>query len=428
MTMGPVITLMMGRLEDWLRVLTERDGVVADPTALPWSGVAVFKRAVHRVPGARPPGSAARRGHPPPPPLVRADRRRRRHHAAVGLAAAFQRVRGRGPPPDRRPGRPGDRRGARALTFRLRPRLRARRALDGDSTRWGRRPAPSGVHREIPRAAPPVGTRSSRTPTSRPLRDRFAFFLYRPAGSLSADGPWSTWLTPEDAGWRLSPAWVSAIMSGRLRAIPGRRRLGRGHRPAAVGVHFDVVVDAGARAPRGVPPRRARESVWAGPTDFVFAPPEHEAHGHEHGRETRRSFAHAIRPCRAPLSHPGTSRQSAVAIELRGAGASSREVRNFATAGHFDADRLIAVEVLSPGRPRGWVSTPQARRGPGGQGKLEEIYHYVVADGPTGPGLAYQHVYGTPDHPIDLLDDGRHRRYRAGAASLARAGDGGTGI
>jgi transaldolase len=43
--MGPVITLMMGRIEDWLRVLTERDGVVVDPQALPWSGVAVFKRA-----------------------------------------------------------------------------------------------------------------------------------------------------------------------------------------------------------------------------------------------------------------------------------------------------------------------------------------------------------------------------------------------
>ncbi len=44
-SMGPVVTLMLGRLEDWLRVLTERDGIVADPTALPWSGVAVFKRA-----------------------------------------------------------------------------------------------------------------------------------------------------------------------------------------------------------------------------------------------------------------------------------------------------------------------------------------------------------------------------------------------
>jgi transaldolase len=44
-SMGPVVTLMMGRLEDWLRVLTERDGIVANPTALPWSGVAAFKRA-----------------------------------------------------------------------------------------------------------------------------------------------------------------------------------------------------------------------------------------------------------------------------------------------------------------------------------------------------------------------------------------------
>ena len=43
--MGPVITIMVGRLEDWLRVLVERDGIICDPQALPWSGVAVFKRA-----------------------------------------------------------------------------------------------------------------------------------------------------------------------------------------------------------------------------------------------------------------------------------------------------------------------------------------------------------------------------------------------
>jgi len=44
-TMGPVVTIMMGRIEDWLRVETERDGIVADPAALPWSGIAIFKRA-----------------------------------------------------------------------------------------------------------------------------------------------------------------------------------------------------------------------------------------------------------------------------------------------------------------------------------------------------------------------------------------------
>lgn len=44
-SMGPVITVMMGRLEDWLREVAERDGLVIDPSAVPWSGVAVFKRA-----------------------------------------------------------------------------------------------------------------------------------------------------------------------------------------------------------------------------------------------------------------------------------------------------------------------------------------------------------------------------------------------
>jgi transaldolase len=44
-SMGPVITIMMGRLEDWLRDVVERDGLVVHPSALPWAGVAVFKRA-----------------------------------------------------------------------------------------------------------------------------------------------------------------------------------------------------------------------------------------------------------------------------------------------------------------------------------------------------------------------------------------------
>ncbi len=43
--MGPVITIMMGRLEDWLREVVERDGLSVHPSALPWSGIAVFKRA-----------------------------------------------------------------------------------------------------------------------------------------------------------------------------------------------------------------------------------------------------------------------------------------------------------------------------------------------------------------------------------------------
>ncbi|HSL77667.1 MAG TPA: transaldolase family protein, partial [Candidatus Limnocylindrales bacterium] len=44
--MGPVITVMMGRLEDSLRAQADREGIISHPSALPWSGVAVFKRTV----------------------------------------------------------------------------------------------------------------------------------------------------------------------------------------------------------------------------------------------------------------------------------------------------------------------------------------------------------------------------------------------
>lgn len=43
--MRPVCTLMVGRLEDWLRVVCARDGILVTPGRTEWSGVAVFKRA-----------------------------------------------------------------------------------------------------------------------------------------------------------------------------------------------------------------------------------------------------------------------------------------------------------------------------------------------------------------------------------------------
>lgn len=43
--MSPVATMMVGRLDDWLKVLAKRDGIEIDPEALEWPGVACFKRA-----------------------------------------------------------------------------------------------------------------------------------------------------------------------------------------------------------------------------------------------------------------------------------------------------------------------------------------------------------------------------------------------
>jgi transaldolase len=43
-TMGPVCTIMVGRLDDWLKSVMERDGITVDPGYLEWAGVAVFKK------------------------------------------------------------------------------------------------------------------------------------------------------------------------------------------------------------------------------------------------------------------------------------------------------------------------------------------------------------------------------------------------
>ena len=42
--MGPVCTIMVGRLDDWLKVVVEKEAITIDPGYLEWAGVAVFKK------------------------------------------------------------------------------------------------------------------------------------------------------------------------------------------------------------------------------------------------------------------------------------------------------------------------------------------------------------------------------------------------
>jgi transaldolase len=53
--MHPVCTIMVGRLDDWLKVVVERDGIIIDPVCLEWAGVAVMKNAykIYREKGYR---------------------------------------------------------------------------------------------------------------------------------------------------------------------------------------------------------------------------------------------------------------------------------------------------------------------------------------------------------------------------------------
>jgi 5-deoxy-glucuronate isomerase len=213
--------------------------------------------------------------------------------------------------------------------------------------------------------------------------------LHRAFGSLRHVG-WSVMLDPEAAGWQYSGLRAAELSPG------GRISFASGEDEVIVlpiAGAFDVSVDGRAQHLDG------RSSVWAGPSDFLYAPPGLTI---EVASEPGGRFA--VATARATTRYPVRYVPAAdVRVELRGAGACSREVRNFAAADQFEADRLIAVEVLTPGG--NWSSYPPHKHDEDrpGETELEEIYHYEVADGPAGPGLAYQHIYGTPDRPIDLL-------------------------
>jgi 5-deoxy-glucuronate isomerase len=111
-------------------------------------------------------------------------------------------------------------------------------------------------------------------------------------------------------------------------------------------------------------------------------------------------FAVASAPARRDLPFRyGTG----VPVELRGAGTCSRQVNNVAAAGGFECDRLIVVEVLTPGG--NWSSYPPHKHddATAGETELEEIYHFEVAGG----GFGYQRVSGTPERPVDVLAEVR---------------------
>lgn len=43
--MGPVCTIMIGRLDDWLKIWVKKEGIPFDPSILDWAGIAAMKKA-----------------------------------------------------------------------------------------------------------------------------------------------------------------------------------------------------------------------------------------------------------------------------------------------------------------------------------------------------------------------------------------------
>jgi 5-deoxy-glucuronate isomerase len=220
--------------------------------------------------------------------------------------------------------------------------------------------------------------------------------LHLPAGSAAA-GPFALEVTPESAGWAHSSLRVLELPGG------GTHVLETGpDEVVVVPLQGALDVDCDGRTLR----LAGRPDVFAGPTDFAYLPLDATAtlRSADGGRFV---LCGARARNRLPVRYGPAA---GVPVELRGAGRCSRQVNNFATADVFEADALIACEVITPGG--NWSSYPPHKHDETSaqETELEEIYYFEVSPGPAGqPGLAYQRVYGTTGRPIDVLAEVRDR-------------------
>ncbi|MFC4031026.1 5-deoxy-glucuronate isomerase [Streptomyces polygonati] len=218
-----------------------------------------------------------------------------------------------------------------------------------------------------------------------------------PAGSGAKDG-YELWIDPDSAGWDYCGLRVLALEPG------GSRALLTGDSEWIV---LPLAGAATVRADGETFTLRGRRDVFSGVADFVYLPRDCSAvlSSAAGGR-----FALAGARCarRLPARYGPAG---AVPVELRGAGGASRQVNNFAAADSFRCDRLIAVEVLTPGG--NWSSFPPHKHDESGPGesRLEEIYYYEFGGGPAA--LGYQRVYPSRPGGTELLAE-----VRAGDAVL----------
>ncbi|HYO86189.1 MAG TPA: 5-deoxy-glucuronate isomerase [Dermatophilaceae bacterium] len=153
-----------------------------------------------------------------------------------------------------------------------------------------------------------------------------------------------------------------------------------------------------------------RPDVWGGPTDTAYLPPGLVCTITSPQPGTRVAIACA----RVEVATPRPVHRidpTAVAIELRGAGAASRQVNGLGMPDVLDAEALLVCEVLTPSG--NWSSYPPHKHDEhlsGRESALEEFYYLVLRAQP-GPrqgerdhdAVGYLRVAGNPGRPVDLV-------------------------
>ncbi|MET9358648.1 5-deoxy-glucuronate isomerase [Streptomyces sp. NPDC006617] len=213
-----------------------------------------------------------------------------------------------------------------------------------------------------------------------------------PSGTSAMD-PYDLLVTPGSAGWGHSGLRILALGPGEAHSLTTGDSeylvlpLTGGCTVTVAGQSIEL---------------HGRTDVFASATDFVYLPPQTDALISSAG-----GGRYALPSARAergglPARY---GRKEDVPVELRGAGACSRQVNNYCLPGTFEAEKLLVCEVLTPGG--NWSSYPPHKHDearPGQESELEEIYYFQLR---SEEGFGYQRVYGTADRPIEVLAEVR---------------------
>lgn len=215
------------------------------------------------------------------------------------------------------------------------------------------------------------------------------------SGSAAADG-YDAVVTPQSAGWTYCGLKILTLAAG-----GGRELDTAGDEVVIVPLAGAAIVDT----PDATFVLTGRPDVFAAATDIVYLAPRTRA-------VLRSSLGGRFALCAARTdagqlaSHVPAAQ---VPVQTRGAGPASRLVRNLAMPGGPSAGAILVCEVITPGG--NWSSYPPHKHDEtsAAETKLEEIYYFEIAPGPTGEaGLGLHRTSSSPRCAIDVSAEVHH--------------------
>jgi 5-deoxy-glucuronate isomerase len=207
--------------------------------------------------------------------------------------------------------------------------------------------------------------------------------LHRPAGSLTRDGD-PLAISPDDAGWDFAGLRMIHLDPGGSRTLTLD-----GLEAAVLPLSGSCRVEVGSASFD----LEGRVDVFSRVSDFAYLGTSAEI------RITSDAGGAFALPSAVSVQgrEPAYVPAHAVRVEVRGGGVATRQINNFMAADAFEADRLIAVEVLTP--DGNWSSFPPHKHDEHTDREvpLEEIYYFRIAG---DAGFGFHRTY-TLDGDID---------------------------